>query len=397
MKLIIWLVFFDLAGAGMSFAGKPTWVPKHAFKAGMHTAYVEREPTVSQPNPAFEIGKQAREHIFHFASVAAYTPLAVLAQEPPVSHASIATEGQLLSWRHGGFFPFNFDYVTVDLNNANRYTFKNLRLIPIRAKENFRQEVGNIGYYISLQEAMDANLVAVNEVNRNGQVNTLLVRNLSQDTLYIMSGEILVGGKQDRVVANDILIPPNNGATKLNVFCVEEGRWKYLSTDARFTTYYGMANEHIRGIVDQRGANQGAVWAEVAKSNKLDGVVSKTKAYTAHATHRRFRQAEREYINFFQHIFEGQDDVIGVLAVTDNVIEGADLFVSNRLFMQEFQKLIYAYTDDALAYGAPVRITQSTIDHYVNQLLNPQTQVQFVEEKGQAFTRGNQVIHIAVY
>jgi hypothetical protein len=296
----------------------------------------------------------------------------------------------------GDLFPFNLDYLTVDFSNASAYTYKNLRLVPVRAKDNFKRVLGNMGYYISLQEAIDADKVAINEVNRSGRVNTLLVRNLSTDTLFVMSGEILIGGKQDRVVASDMLIPPNSGQAKLPVYCVERGRWKYKGDDAEFTEYYGMANEHLRDLIDHNGS-QGAVWNEVSKTNKKDGVYSDTEAYTAHAEKRAFRRLEQEYVNFFQNVFNGQDDIIGVIAITGNVIEGADLFVSNRLFLQEYRKLIYAYLDDAITYGAPVTVEKSTIDNYINQLLNPQFQGRFVEEKGQAFRKGNQVIHIAVY
>ncbi|MGB6035354.1 MAG: LPP20 family lipoprotein [Cryomorphaceae bacterium] len=296
----------------------------------------------------------------------------------------------------GDLFPFNLDYLTVDFSNADDYTFKNLRLVPIRANDGFRRLVGNMGYYISLQEAIDADKVAITEVSRSGRVNTLLVRNLSTDTLYLMAGEILIGGKQDRVVAEDMLVPPNNGESKLPVYCVEKGRWKYKEEGGKFTGYYGMANEHLRDIIDHHGGQQ-AVWDDIAKTNKKDGVSSQTEAYTAHANNRNFRQQELEYFDFFQNVFNGQDDVIGVVAVTGNIIEGADLFVSNRLFMQEYRKIIYSYLDDAITYGAPVRVEKATIDHYVNQLLVPQTQQRFVEEKGQAFRRGNQVIHIAVY
>jgi hypothetical protein len=298
----------------------------------------------------------------------------------------------------GDLFPFNLDYLNVDYSNANRYTFKNLRLIPIRTKDNFRQIVGNMGYYISLQEAIDTDKVAISEVNKSGSVNTLLIRNLSQDTLFVMSGEILIGGKQDRVIASDMLIAPNSGQVKLPVYCVEKGRWKYKNdgNDEKFKEYYGMANEHLRDIVDHQKGQQ-SVWNEVSKTNKKDGVYSNTDAYTAHAENREFRKQEEEYVRFFEKIFDNQSDIIGVIAVTGNQIEGADLFVSNKLFKQEYRKLIYSYLDDAITYGAPVNVEKNTIDNYINQLLNPQTQLNFVKEKGQAFRRGNQVIHIAVY
>lgn len=296
----------------------------------------------------------------------------------------------------GDLFPFNSDYLMTDFSNASNYTFQNLRLIPIRSTDNFRRMVGNMGYYISLQEAIDQDKVAINEVSNSGTVNTLLVRNLGNDTLFVMSGEILIGGKQDRVVARDMLIPPNSGQVKLPVYCVEEGRWQYKNDGTKFKEYYGMANEHLRNIIDHNGSQQ-AVWREVSSTNKKDGVNSATDAYTAHANNPQFRQREQEYVRFFENVFNGQDDIIGVLAVTGNTIEGADLFVSNRLFMQEYSKLMYSYIDDAITYGAPVNIDKFTIDNYLTQLLTPQLQQNFVQQKGQAFRRGNQVIHIAVY
>ncbi len=296
----------------------------------------------------------------------------------------------------GDLFPFNLDYLTVDFSNASNYTYKNLRLVPVRAKDNFRRVLGNMGYYISLQEAIDADKVAINEINRSGKVNTLLVRNLSADTLFLMSGEILIGGKQDRVVASDMLIAPNSGQAKLPVYCVEKGRWKIESDGTKFTEYYGMANEHLRDIIDHSGSQQD-VWSEVSKSNKKDGVSSSTDAYTAHANNRSFRDQEQEYVSFFEGVFDGQDDVIGVIAVTGSQIEGADLFVSSRLFKQEFRKLIYAYLDEAITYGATVSVEKGTIDNYVDQLLNPQIQQRFIVKKGQAFRKGNQAIHISVY
>lgn len=296
----------------------------------------------------------------------------------------------------GDLFPFHFDYVNVDFSNAEKYTFRNLKLIPIRSKENFRRVIGDMGYYITLQQAIDADKVVINEVSNSGTVNTLLVRNLSTDTLFVMSGEILIGGKQDRVVARDMLIPPNSGQMKLPVFCVEQGRWQYKSDGTKFTEYYGMANEHLRDLIDHNGGQQ-AVWNEVSKTNQKDGVYSATDAYTAHASKIEYRKIEQEYVDFFENVFNDQNDVIGVLAITGNVIEGADLFVSNILFTQEYRKLMYSYIDDAITYGAPVNIEKNTIDNYLNQLFTPELQQRFVQERGQAFRRGNQVIHIAVY
>jgi hypothetical protein len=255
-----------------------------------------------------------------------------------------------------------------------------------------------MGYYLSLHQAMLNNKIAISESGTSGSVNTLIGRNLSADTLFIMSGEILQGGKQDRVVARDMLIPPGEGRVKIPVFCVEQGRWKYKgeNNDQNFSEYYGMANEHLRDIIDHKKGQQD-VWGEVSKSNKRDGIKSSSDAYTDHANNRTFRRAEQEYVDFFSQLFENDPTVIGVMSITGNRVEGVDLFINNPLFLQEYPKLLYSYIDEAVTYGAPITIQQSIIDDYLNKLLDTGTQANFIEQRGQAFRKGQQVIHISTY
>ena len=298
----------------------------------------------------------------------------------------------------GDFFPFYSGLVMADFSSPEKYTFKNLRLIPIRMKDNFRDAVGSMGYYLSLHQAMLNDKIAISESGTGGSVNTLIGRNLSTDTLFIMSGEILQGGKQDRVVARDMLIPPGEGRVKIPVFCVEKGRWKYKgeNNDQKFSEYYGMANEHLRDIIDHKKGQQD-VWDEVSKSNKRDGVNSGSDAYTDHANNRTFRRAEQEYVDFFLRLFDNDASVIGVMSITANRVEGVDLFINNPLFLQEYPKLLYSYIDEAVTYGAPITVPQAAMEEYINKLLDLSTQANFIEQRGQAFRKGQQVIHISTY
>jgi hypothetical protein len=296
---------------------------------------------------------------------------------------------------------FNYANLEVDYSRESleKYTFQNLRLYPIRAKAGFRQETANLGYYVSLQDAISSDKVLITESSRGGTVNTLLVRNLSEDTLFIMAGEILQGGKQDRVVARDMLIPPNSGRLNLPVYCVERGRWEYKGNenDQKFKTYYGVANEHLRDLIDHK-KSQGDIWKEVSKSNQRDGVQSYTDAYTAHVNNRTFREREQEYANFFANVFKDDADVIGVVAVTGNQVIGCDMFVANRLFLREYPSLIYSYIDEVLTYGTNINIRQTVVEGYMDNLLqNERRQTEFIEEKGKAFRKGNKIIHISTY
>src|SRR5262249_28919010 len=67
----------------------------------------------------------------------------------------------------------------------------------------------------TLQEALDAGWAVVNET---GNVNDLTVENRSTDyELFIQEGDMIKGGKQDRVIAVDLLLPPKSGVVPLPV------------------------------------------------------------------------------------------------------------------------------------------------------------------------------------
>src|SRR5277367_2672858 len=60
---------------------------------------------------------------------------------------------------------------------------------------------------------------------RGDQVNTLVLVNNSDRPLLLLAGEIVTGGKQDRVIAKDRIVPAGGDPIDLSVFCIEPGRW----------------------------------------------------------------------------------------------------------------------------------------------------------------------------
>ena len=53
------------------------------------------------------------------------------------------------------------------------------------------------------------------------QVNQLVLVNNSKQPLILLAGEIVTGGKQDRVIGKDRIVPAESDPIDLNVFCVE--------------------------------------------------------------------------------------------------------------------------------------------------------------------------------
>src|SRR5262245_40367088 len=75
---------------------------------------------------------------------------------------------------------------------------------------------------LTLQEALEKKTV---EVIETGSVNELKIRNKGDAEIFIQSGDIVKGGRQDRVVTVSFLLPPKSGNVPLASFCVEHGRW----------------------------------------------------------------------------------------------------------------------------------------------------------------------------
>src|ERR1022692_5128463 len=84
---------------------------------------------------------------------------------------------------------------------------------------------------------------------RGAEVNRLVLVNNSKRPLLLLAGEIVTGGKQDRVIGKDRIVPAESDPVDLSVFCVEPGRW--VATSEHFGTSgatYGGGSGSGRGV-----------------------------------------------------------------------------------------------------------------------------------------------------
>ncbi len=121
-------------------------------------------------------------------------------------------------------FPLEVQYDSV-------WTYKNLKLIPVRfvagpGKNN--QPPVKSENLLSLADAMKQKKVSVKElVTKEGSDRTVLVvKNFSKNNIVVNSGDVVTGGKQDRMISETTIIPPGRQKKYLNVYCVEKGIFK---------------------------------------------------------------------------------------------------------------------------------------------------------------------------
>src|SRR5437879_6772929 len=102
--------------------------------------------------------------------------------------------------------------------SQTKYRYENLQLYPIRANAAFVSTNKGVGKFETLKNALDKKKVVVTE-SKDEEVNNLFIENVSKDTVMILAGEVVQGGKQDRMVAQDVILYPKSGKKDLSVFC----------------------------------------------------------------------------------------------------------------------------------------------------------------------------------
>ncbi|MFN8393076.1 MAG: DUF6569 family protein [Bacteroidia bacterium] len=229
-------------------------------------------------------------------------------------------------------------------------------------------------------------------------VNQLYIENTGNDTLFIMAGEVVKGGKQDRVIAMDMVIPPHSEPVDLSVYCVEHGRWSYGATDAAdgFTGHANVANTSVRkaAIVEKE---QTAVWSKVEEVTLANDAVSETGTLNSLEGDADYQQELKEYEAKFADLPSSGVAVVGVVAVTGDRVIACDLFATPDLFKNAFPDLLKSYASEAITSGSKVTIGTAQVSKYISEILDETKQEEVVGAKGQMYKRGARTLHISSF
>jgi hypothetical protein len=108
---------------------------------------------------------------------------------------------------------------------------------------------------------------AANDVG--GRVNQLVIENKGAEPILVLAGTLVKGGKQDRQIAQDFIIPPGQ-TVPVDAFCVEHGRWtanrEGQATQGQFQAQKVQAEQSVR-YSGQIAGDQSLVWEKVGKVN----------------------------------------------------------------------------------------------------------------------------------
>jgi hypothetical protein len=268
------------------------------------------------------------------------------------------------------------------------YSHKNLAIFLLHGADQRQDKTP-----LTLQEAMERKMVVVHET---GDVNNLAIENLSNEEVYVQSGDIVKGGQQDRVLALDLLVPPKSGKVQIASFCVEQGRWSGRGQEA--VAAFGSSKKALSSkdlkIAAKHSESQQEVWVQVAQSQaKLSaGVVAADAAPTVAGPppppaqgraaaggggtasapseaqafdfsvasprsssslqlaleNENLKQVVDDYVKKLSQIIEGKNDVIGYVFAINGQINSADVYSSSALFKKLWPKLVESSATEAV-------------------------------------------------
>lgn len=305
----------------------------------------------------------------------------------------------LLLAANGAISQLTYQNLYVDYDSAK--TYKNLTIIPIRPRGNgFGGQTRLLYNYpdiISLSQALKQGLATISErgTASTENVHWLRINNKSGKSIFIASGEMIMGGRQDRMVTRDTILAPSEHDEYIPVMCVEEGRW---SDKEKKFTYYNYANPRLRKVLDQ-SKNQLLIWKEILGQLDYSKINSASLAYTARRQDKKFMLQQDEYFRYFMQQFRQVDSsVTGFVCMSGDKIIGCDIFAGVNLFQGQLESLLHGYIEEAIAYGYTGTVPREKIQEYLDKILTNETQQQqYLEKNGKIYRYKNRIFHITGY
>jgi hypothetical protein len=289
-------------------------------------------------------------------------------------------------------------YETVRIDYDSAWQFKNLKIIPIRPKgpgdaasNTTNREI------ISLQQGLKNGLITISERGSASTENVHWVRlnNKTNKPIFVGSGEILIGGRQDRMVTKDTIIIPTGKDQYIPVMCVEEGRWS--DKEKRFV-YGNYANPRLRKVLD-RTKNQVSIWREISHQLDSNKIKSPTLAYAAPHPDKKMVQYKDEYFKFFEKKFRSADStIIGFVCISGDKVIGCDAFAGTNLFYNALDALLQGYIEEAIRFGSTPEVSKSSVKKYTDQfMIDEKSQEEYLKKNGKLYKYNGKVIHLTAY
>ncbi|MCP4685564.1 MAG: hypothetical protein GY867_08955 [bacterium] len=250
-----------------------------------------------------------------------------------------------------------------DYRITGPYTHDNLSLYFIHGRDAVQIES-----MLTLAEALRMEKVIVHETGRVGELS---IENLSDLPIFIQSGDIVKGGRQDRILRFDYVAQPGSGKLPLPSFCVEQGRWSKRGGESHLefkSSGNSAASKNLK-LAAKIEASQQEVWDEVSNiQGHLNETVEADVRSSVSASslqlsleNEAVKQKVRAYIEALTNAKSLSEDIVGFAFAINGELNSADVYRSRQLFDKMWPKLVEACAGEAVSLrGAEMKASPPT-------------------------------------
>ncbi len=238
-----------------------------------------------------------------------------------------------------------------DYRLSGPYTHDNLTIYLIHGEDKLKDK--NL---LTLDEALEQKKVVIHETQR---VSELAIENVSDEDVFVQSGDIIKGGQQDRVITSDLIVSAKSGKLPLDAFCVEQGRWQQRGNEPAMLFALSSAQLSSKDLkmANRRYRSQQRVWKEVGNAQKrlsanVGGSVVNAKSESSlqlSLEDEKVQEASQAYVKQLADAAGKEDDVIGFAFAINGKVNSADVYASHDLFKRLWPKLLTSSAIEAVS------------------------------------------------
>ncbi|MBN2356064.1 hypothetical protein JXO59_08115 [candidate division KSB1 bacterium] len=229
---------------------------------------------------------------------------------------------------------------------------------------------------LTLDEALEQQKIIIHETE---DVNELSMENVSDQPVFIQAGDIVKGGKQDRVLADDIIVAAHSGKIPIAAFCVEHGRWSRRGAESLHSFHSSgkqLASKNLR-LAAKAKKSQAEVWQEVSYiQDKLgsrigQSVRSEDSESSLQLTleNKEIEKKTRAYVDHLLGIIDKNHNVLGFAFAVNGEFNSVDLYGHTALMQKLWPKMLEACAVEAVAdYDAKAKTPVVTMEHLLGWL-----------------------------
>ena len=232
------------------------------------------------------------------------------------------------------------------------FTHRNLALYLVKGKDVIRKTK-----FVTLEQALKDEKVTVGET---GNVRSLVISSMyAEEYVFIQAGDIVKGGKQDRTLSTDLIIPPGEKKMPLQSFCVESGRWQARGTEKvdKFSMSSNQVASRDLRVASRYRKSQQEVWnnAEELQEKLSNNVGKSVKSPVSSSSleltlgNKDVRKHAEDYVNALGDIIKDRKHIIGFVFAINGQLNTAEVYGSEDLFSRLWPKLLRTAAVEAFA------------------------------------------------